>query len=84
MTLLRKRSVKKLIRKRIKLNINANMGIIRVAVALVTVLRSVNTTDGSPSVATVGGLRSVCVANAKQDVARIINAILLTLQRNRI
>ncbi len=80
MTLLLKRSVKKLIRKRIKIEINASMECRSGAVALVAVLSSVNTTDGSPSVATVGGLRSVCVASAKQDVAGIIPS---TVPRNR-
>ena len=69
MTLLRKRSVKKLIIKRIKLNINANMDIRRGDVAIVGVLRSVNTTDGSPSVATATGVHFADTQNAKNDVA---------------
>ena len=45
------------------------MGIIRCAVALVAVLGSVNTTDGSPSVATAAGVHFADTENAKNDVA---------------
>ena len=45
------------------------MGIIRCAVALVAVLGSVNTTDGSPSVATAAGVHFADTENAKNYVA---------------
>jgi hypothetical protein len=45
------------------------MDIRRGDVPLVAVLRSVNTTDGSPSVATATGVHFADTQNAKNDVA---------------
>ena len=45
------------------------MGFTRGAVALVGVLRYVNTTDGSPSVATATGVHFADTQTAKNDVA---------------